>query len=318
MKTLITGATGFIGKHVIQALKKRGHEISILTRDPVGANKKINIPCHIFKWEPEKNLIPEQAFHNMDAIVHLAGENIAGGRWTKSKKNKIERSRVLATNNLIKHVKALKTKPNVIVSASAIGFYGDNGENLIDETSPPSEGFLSQVCQSWEKEILQIAQKEIRTVSLRIGVVLGHGGGAMKQILLPFRFALGGRLGKGNQWMSWIHVEDLAEMFAYGIENTNLNGVYNAVSPSPVTNLEFTKTLSQVINQPAELPVPAFALKIIFGEMSEILLNSQRVSNEKISKAGFKYKFKELKCALEDICEQEKPIFSLEQWCSNS
>ncbi len=318
MRTLITGATGFVGKYVIQALRKKGHEISILTRNPKSTNKIVNFPCNIYKWDPEKDFIPKQAFNNVGAIIHLAGENIAGGRWTKSKKEKIKRSRVLITKNLMKQVITLKQKPKVIVSASAIGFYGDNGDSFIDESSPPGIGFLSKLCQSWEKATLPLAQHEIRTVALRIGMVLGHGGGAIKRILPPFRFALGGRLGTGTQWMSWIHVEDLANLFVYSIENTNLNGIYNAVSLSPVTNSDFTKTLSRVINQPADLPVPALALKLIFGEMSQILLNSQRVSNKKIMQTGFRYKYNELEIALEEICKQEQPIFSLDQWCSNS
>ena len=291
MKVLVTGATGFIGNQVVTTLHNNGHQTVVLTRNVQKAEVRLPHSCQVFHWDPNEQIIPEEAFDHVNAVIHLAGENIAEGRWTSDKKDRIKDSRVLSTRTLMKGLRKSKIKPDVLVSASAVGIYGDHRDELITEDSDKDCGWLADVCYLWEKEVSKAQEVEIRTVSLRIGVVLGHDGGAMKKMLPPFRMALGGNLGDGKQWMSWIHVHDLAEMFVHAIENTELKGTYNAVSPHPVTNKIFTETLAKVVNRPVFFSVPRFALKLFLGEMSAILLNSQYVSSDRIWNTGFKFRF---------------------------
>ena len=271
----VTGSSGFIGRRLTERLRAEGHtvrEIS-LRRGPV-----IVPVCH--------------------AVVHLAGEPVAQ-RWTRSARDRIRNSRVEGTKSL---VKALSERPPpVLISASAIGYYGSRGDEILTETSKPGGDFLAQVVIGWEREARSAEQFGVRVVPLRFGVVLGRGGGALKKILLPFRLGLGGRLGSGRQWMSWIHLDDLIALIGFAIESAQCTGAMNAVAPHPVTNDEFTHDLARALHRPAVFPVPEFGLKLLYGEMSQVILGSQRVTPEAALQAGFEFRFPELGPALRQI-----------------
>ena len=283
-KIVITGATGFVGKKLCLELFKRGYELKILCRDPVSARKSIGLPADFIRWDVAR---PLDANHFEDAagVIHLAGESVAGGRWTKDRKEKILLSRTETTAALCKAMQACQRPPRVLVGAGAIGIYGDAGDTLLTETSTSGTGFLADVCRFWESAYEGFKG---RCVVLRTGVVLGYGG-ALDKMLLPFRLGAGGPLASGNQWMSWIHIDDLVKMYIYCLENDQCSGAINAVAPTPVRNTEFTKQLGRAVGMPAFFPVPKPALKIIFGEMSSILLDSQRVSADKIRSLGFSF-----------------------------
>ncbi len=311
MKILISGATGFIGRQVILYLRDRRHEIVVLTRDSQKAPVRLPIACPVFSWQGADLPPPREAFAGVDAVVHLAGENIIS-RWTSSRKKEIIISRVESTRQLVSAMQNLNHQPKVFVCASAIGYYGDRGDESLDESAEPGEGFLPDLCRQWEQEARQAEESGIRVVSLRIGVVLGHDGGALLPMLPPFRMGLGGKVGSGKQWMSWIHVRDLAGLILHAIETDTIKGPLNAVSPQPVPNVEFTQTLATVLKRPHLFPVPGFVLKIIMGEASQVVLTSQRVTARKA--VGFEFVFPELKAALEDICSREDHVLLMEQW----
>ena len=314
MKVLVTGATGFIGKKLVGQLISRGHDVSILTRDAEGASQRLPVNCEVYEWRPELYPPTFEAFKEVNAVIHLAGENIADGRWTESRKKSIKDSRVLSTRNLVNAMKSLYHTPEVFLSASAIGFYGNGRPIELYEDLPGGKGFLADVCQEWEHEIFKTENIGVRTIALRIGLVLGYDGGAMKKMLAPFWAGLGGKLGGGDQWMSWIHVKDLVNMMIYAIENPGIQGAYNAVSPNPVTNKVFTKSLGRALQRLTILPVPEFALKIIFGEMSDLLLGSLKASSTKILESGYKFKYPDLSSALNDICQNSSNEFIVEHW----
>jgi uncharacterized protein (TIGR01777 family) len=311
MKILVTGATGFIGRQVVLYLRDRGHEIVVLTRDVQKAPVRLPIACPVFSWQGSDQPPPREAFAGVDAVVHLAGENIIN-RWTSSRKNKIIKSRVESTRQLVAAMQGLSQKPKIFVCASAIGFYGDRGDESLDESAEPGQGFLSDLCRQWEEAAQRAEESGIRVVSLRIGVVLGHDGGALQPMLPPFRMGFGGKVGSGKQWMSWIHVRDLAGLILHVINTDSVQGPVNAVSPHPATSVVFTQTLAEVLKRPHLIPVPGFVLKIIMGEASEVVLTSQRVTARKA--AGYEFKFPELKAALEDICAREDHVLLMEQW----
>jgi len=311
MKILITGATGFIGRQVILHLRDRGHTIVVLTRDAEKAPVRLPIACPVFSWQNADQPPPREAFADVDAVVHLAGENVIN-RWTSSRKKEIIKSRVESTRQLVATMQELARKPKVFVCASAIGYYGDRGDESLDESAEAGEGFLPDLCRQWEEAARQAEEAGIRVVSLRIGVVLGHDGGALQPMLPPFRLGFGGRVGSGKQWMSWIHVRDLAGLILHALETEPVKGPLNAVSPQPVSNVEFTQTLAAVLKRPHLFPIPGFALKIIMGEASQVVLTSQRVTARKA--AGYEFVFPELKVALADICAREDHELLMEQW----
>lgn len=292
MKTVVvTGATGFVGKRLTLELLKRGYLVRVHTRDEKRARDGLRLPVTF-----HEKLTPE-LFEGASAVFHLAGENVAGSRWSPQAKKKILESRTKATDEIIRTIRQTKTPPTTFISASAIGIYGDRGDKILSEESSYGQDFLAEVCRGWE---LSGAAFSGRKVFLRTGIVLGHGG-ALEKMLLPFRLGAGGKLASGKQWMSWIHVDDLVSMYVYALENERMSGAYNAVAPQPVTNQAFTKTLADVLGRPALFPVPAIALKLLFGEMSTVLLGSQRVSSRKIQSEGFSFRFSGLTDALTDI-----------------
>lgn len=297
MKILISGGTGLIGKELTKQLKNDGHEVVLLSRTS-GTGK--------VEWNPEQGKFDASLIKGFDAVVNLAGESIAGdnpiqGRWTASRKEKILNSRIKATKLLSEAILNSENTPKVFVSASAIGFYGDRSDEKLTEESSNGKGFLAEVCNAWEKES-QITKDKTRLVNARIGIVLSKDGGALASMLPPFKVGVGGILGNGKQYMSWISIEDAARSIIHCITNENVSGIINIVSPNPVTNFDFTKILGNVIKRPTIFPVPTFGIKILFGEMGEeLLLSSGRVIPQKLIDTGFKFKFEHLANALKII-----------------
>jgi uncharacterized protein (TIGR01777 family) len=253
-------------------------------------------------WDPSAPLLPE-AVSGFDAVIHLAGESIFG-RWTAAKKSKIRNSRVSGTFNLASALARAREKPNVFVCGSAIGYYGNRGEELLSEESAPGSGFLAQACQAWEEATMPAVQADIRTVHLRTGIVLSPKGGALGAMLLPFKMGLGGRIGDGRQWMSWIDVQDMVGAIHHILKNDLLQGPVNMVAPKPVMNEEFVKTLARVLSRPAILPMPALAVKAVFGEMGEeLLLASQKVEPGKLISSGYPFRQRELSKSLQHLLQ---------------
>ncbi|MDA0692836.1 MAG: TIGR01777 family oxidoreductase [Nitrospinae bacterium] len=318
MKILVTGATGFIGKELVKKLSEKGHEIVVLTRNSESASFHLPVHCKIKTWNPEENALSPSTLKGVEAVINLAGEGIADRRWSATRKRQIMQSRVMSVRRLVDAMKVMDNKPKVFVSASAIGFYGDRGEMLLDETISTGNGFLSEVCQAWENETFKAQELGVRTVTCRVGMVLGHDGGALNKMLPPFKMGLGGRLGNGSQWMSWIHIDDLVNMMIHAVETPALDGIYNAVSPNPVRNDDFTKVLGDVLKCRTIFPVPGFVLKIGLGELSDLLLSSQKVSARKICDSGFTFKYPQLKEALEEVCGHSCHELQMEQWVPQS
>ncbi len=286
----LTGASGFLGRKILDLALRRGHEITAFTRDPRRA-----IPgCTMRAFSLEKP--PD--IEGCEAIVHLAGENVAG-LWTAGKKRRIVDSRVLGTRRVVEAIDAAQAKPEVLVSCSAIGIYGDRGDEELVETAPAGAGFLAETVQAWEAEATRA--RGVRVAMIRTAVVLGPGGGALRAMTLPFRLGLGGRLGSGRQWMSWIHLEDIAQLFLFAVENLDVRGPVNGGAPWPVRNAEFTQALARAVHRSAFLPVPAFALKALLGGFSAELLDSKRVLPAAVLDQGFGFRFPELEGALKNL-----------------
>lgn len=305
MKVLVTGGTGFVGRPLVSKLVQSGHDVVVLSRNVEKAKASFSEPVSVFPWNAETGTPPIEAYQGVEAIIHLAGESIAAGRWTQAQKKKILDSRVLSTQNLLKGAIEAKAKLKAVVTASAIGIYGDRGNDALSETSPQGIGFLADVCRAWEKASNYPGLESVRKVNLRIGIVLEKNGGALQKLLPIFKLGGGGPVGNGKQWMSWIHREDLVEMIVFALTHDNVQGVYNAVTPNPSTNAQFSKALGQALSRPAFLPAPGFALKLAMGEMSDLVLASQKVEAKKIQEAGFKFKFANIQEALNDICKKK-------------
>jgi len=270
MKILVSGSHGLVGKALISSLTSDGHQIIRLVRNKPGGAAEI-------EWHPNEGRIDAGALEGLDAVVHLAGESIASGRWSDEKKRAIRDSRVKGTALLSDALARLSSPPSVLVSASAIGYYGDRGDEVLTETSAPGKDFLSSVCVEWEQATKPAVEKGIRTVHARFGIILDANEGALAKMLMPFRMGIGGRIGSGKQWMSWIAIEDVVNGLK-SVMASNASGPVNFVAPNPVTNAEFTKTLGRVLSKPTLFPVPAFGARLAFGEMADaLLLSSQRV-----------------------------------------
>lgn len=308
MKILITGATGLVGTRLTEELFLNGFDdIRILTRKKSRTQKEILLPVEVYEWNPEAMYMEEGALEGVNVVIHLAGDNIAEGRWTEEKKNKILQSRTLSSHLLIQEIKKLPIPPQKIISSSAVGIYGSHLTNdLFDSTSSLGNDFLANVCKEWEKNILNHNIKGLNTHFIRTGVVLANTGGALMKMLPAFMMGVAGKLGSGNQYMSWIHIDDLVNQFIFLLKNNSEQRVYNGVAPRPVTNKEFTKILGKVLSRPTLFPVPAFALKGMFGEMADILLKGQNVSAKEFLKEGFVYKYPNLEMALEDLLKHTK------------
>lgn len=300
MRVLVTGATGFIGKRVVNYLLNSGDEVVVLTRNVAEARNKLGEKCHYYEWkETTGTLPPEEAFRGVEGIINLMGEGIAEKRWSEEQKKKIYDSRIMSTGNLIKRIEGLQERPQVFVSASAIGIYGDRGEEEISEESSPAHDFLAKVCIDWEAVANKAKELGLRVVLVRTGVVLGPNGGALKKMLPAFKFGAGGVIGDGHQYMSWIHVDDLAQMYVTCLKNPEVQGAVNGTAPHPVSNKEFTKTLGKTLHRPTIAAVPAFVLKLIFGEMSKVLLAGAKVIPRKIREKNFNFQYPTLDRALD-------------------
>ena len=296
MRVLMSGASGLLGSAIGRALEADGEALTRLVRDGAQGDNQI-------AWEPGKSLTLPSGF---DAVIHLAGEGVVG-RWTAAKKERVRDSRVLGTRTIAEAVTRMDVKPRVMVAASAIGFYGSRGDEVLNEESTSGTGFLAEVCREWEAASEPVERTGVRVVHIRIGVVLSTHG-ALGKMLLPFRVGLGGRLGSGKQWLSWIHVDDVVGAVQHVLGNETVSGPVNLVGPNPVTNAEFTKALGHALSRPTIFPVPALALRFALGEMAdEALLASQRVQPQRLLASGYLFRFTELGEALAEILAK-KPV----------
>jgi uncharacterized protein len=292
-RILVSGVSGPIGAALLPSLRTNGCAVFRLVRGPAKGDDQIS-------WDPSAPVEPETV-SGFDAVIHLAGESIFG-RWTAGKKSKIRDSRVVGTFSLSSALAQAAEKPKVFVCGSAIGYYGNRGDELLREESAPGTGFLSEVCQDWEEATTPAVQADIRTAHIRTGIVLSPKGGALGAMLVPFKLGLGGRTGSGRQWMSWIDVRDMVGAIHHILKNDLIQGPVNMVAPKPVTNAEFASTLAGVLSRPAIFPLPAFAVKLAFGEMGEeLLLGSQKVEASKLISSGYPFRYRELRGSLQAI-----------------
>ena len=296
MKLVVAGATGFIGSALCSRLIEQGHSLAVLTRSPPTRAASPNIKRHI--WNPPSSGSLQPAINGADGIINLAGEPIAARRWTARQKAKIRSSRIDATSTLVEAIADAKEKPKFLINGSAIGYYGAHDEEQLTEEAGPGGDFLARVCVEWESEARKAGGYGLRVVLLRTGIVLGRGGGALAKMVPPFRFFVGGPLGSGKQWMSWIHLEDEIGLIQFLIENPQTHGAVNATAPNPVTMKEFCKMLGSGIHRPSWAPVPAFVLRLMLGEMAEMLLTGQRVLPSKAQSLGYRFKHPTLSEAL--------------------
>jgi hypothetical protein len=295
-RVLLSGASGLIGRALLPSLKSRGFRVSRLTRGAASGDDRIH-------WDPSQPLAPETV-SDFDAVIHLAGESVIG-RWSSAKKTKIRDSRVVSTRHLAEAVARAGDRPRVLITASAVGYYGDRADEVLRENSSSGGGFLAEVCREWEEANQPATDAGIRTVQLRTGTVLSADGGALKKMLPPFRMGVGGNLGSGRQWMSWIHIQDWIGALHHILKTDLLQGPVNLVASKPVTNADFTQTLGSVLFRPTIFPVPAFAAKIAFGQMAvEVLLASQRVEPTKLVTSGYPFQYSDLRKALESILQR--------------
>lgn len=301
MNILVTGSTGLVGSALLPSLKSEGHRVIRLVR-----SSEEEGPDAV-RWDPERGTVDSSRLTEVDAAVHLAGENLAEGRWTDEKKRRIRESRSKGTRLLSETLAGLERRPNVLVSASAIGIYGSRGDEILNEQSSSGDDFLAEVCREWELATQPAAQAGIRVANLRFGVILSGKGGALAKMLFPFRAGLGGKLGDGRQYMSWLAIDDAVGAIVHALKDESLRGPVNVVTPYPVTNAEFTKAMGRVLSRPTIFPVPAFAARIAFGEMAdETLLSSQRVEPKRLKESGFVFKYPELEGALRHVLKKSR------------
>jgi len=292
----VTGASGLVGRALTRALEATGRGVHPLVRRPPRPDTRE------IRWDPETGEVDTESLRGFSAVVHLAGENIASGRWTPRRREVIRRSRVEGTRALAEALARMKAPPRTLLCASAVGYYGHRGDEVCTEESPPGEGFLPEVCAAWEAAADPAREAGIRVVHARIGVVLSREGGALPRMLPPFRLGLGGPVGSGKQWMSWIALDDLTALIEHCLDDPSLAGPVNAVAPHPAINREFAKTLGRVLRRPAVLPLPAFAVRLLLGEMGrDLLLASARAVPEAALRAGFAFRFPRLEYALRHV-----------------
>jgi uncharacterized protein (TIGR01777 family) len=300
MKILITGATGLIGRAICRRLADEAHQLVVLSRRPEGAGIE---GAKVFRWEPALGPPESGVWEGVDAVIHLAGEPVAASRWTDEQKRRIRDSRVIGTRHLLEGIKEATDRPKILVSGSAVGFYGNRGDEHLDERSAPGQGFLPDVCRQWESEALRGQAMGVRVVLVRTGVVLSTNGGALEKMLLPFKLGLGGRIGDGRQWFPWIHIDDIAGIFCHALFSAGLSGPVNGVAPGIVSNGEFTDALAAALRRPVIFSVPEFVLKIVMGEMAEVVLHSQRVIPRVAIDSGYRFRFQMLRPALRSLLE---------------
>jgi uncharacterized protein len=299
MKLIITGATGFIGSILTDRLWNQFHSLVLLSRRPpseVGVSKK-----EWFAWTPPSGGVWERALDGADGVVNLAGEPIAAKRWSKEQKERLRASRIDSTRALVNAIAKAKVKPKFLVNASAVGYYGAHGDEVVTETTPPGSDFLSRLCADWENEALKAEAHGVRVARIRTGIVLGRGRGALAKMVPPFRMFAGGPLGSGKQYMPWIHIEDEIGLLLFLIENEKAHGPFNATAPNPVRMEEFAKALGEVLNRPSWISVPPSALALITGEMADMLLTGQNAVPEAATKLGYTFKYSMIGAALQSL-----------------
>lgn len=297
MNILITGGTGFIGQELRESLLKEGHHLVIITRSPKKYEDEAASNQRFISWE--EDLVSEM--ENCDAVINLAGENIFGQRWNEEVKKRIYDSRIETTRSLVDAMEKTESKPSVFISASASGIYGNRGDEVLTEDAKTAEDFLAEVCKDWEKESQRATEIGVRVANPRIGIVFEEGGGALEKMIPPFKFFVGGPIGDGKQYMSWIHRTDLIKALIFPIEKEEMKGAYNMCSPNPATMNEVAETLGDVMNRPSFFRVPKFALDIAFGEAAQPITGSIRMQPKKLQVSGFEFRFEELEEALADI-----------------
>ena len=295
MKFVVTGASGLVGHRLVPSLESKGHEVLRLVRNAPADPKEV-------RWDPSKGTIDAGALEGVDAAVHLAGENLAEGRWTDEKKRRIRESRVKGKRLISETLAGLARKPEVLVSASAVGFYGSRGAEVLTEESSSGGDFLADVCREWEQATEAAEAAGVRVVHVRFGVILSGEGGALKKMLFPFRMGVGGKIGSGEQYVSWVTIDDAVGAIEHALENKTLSGPVNVVAPRPVTNREFTKAIGGALSRPTIFPVPEFALRLLFGEMADAtLLSSQRAEPARLKESGYVFKHPEIGEALRHV-----------------
>jgi len=300
MKALVTGGTGFVGRQLLELLDRP----TVLSRDVSRGQRAVGQSAgRVVGWDPQAGPPPTEAFEGVDVIFHLAGESVAEGRWTSAQKARIRESRVVGTQNLVAGIARAKPRPRVLVSASAVGYYGDRGEEELTEASAPGDDFLADVCVEWERAARVAEQHGVRVVLARTGIVLGQGG-ALAKMLTPFKLGAGGPLGNGRQWMPWIHGADLARLYLHAADTTSIQGPMNAVGPHPVRNSEFTKALGRALHRPAFMPAPYLGLRLVFGEFAKVLFASQRVIPQVAIDTGFHFEYPQIAAALAEILKR--------------
>lgn len=297
-EVLVTGGTGFIGRVLCRRLVENGYGVTVLSREPEAVPRLCGEGVRGVR--SFSDLGTDACF---DAVVNLAGAPIADRRWSEARKAVLEKSRIGLTDDLINWMAQLKVRPKVLVSGSAVGFYGAQGENEVDETTAPNDEYQHRLCRDWERAALRAGDLGVRVCILRTGLVVGKGGGFLKKMLPPFRLGLGGPIGEGRQWMPWVHMEDLTGLILFLIEHEELSGAFNGTAPEPVTNREFAHALGRALHRPAFLPLPAFFLKTVFGEMSRLLLTGQRAIPRAAINAGYRFRYTTLDAALNDVLQ---------------
>jgi len=300
-KIVITGATGSIGRRLVDELVSRGDEVTIFSRKPEEAEKKIANESLFVKWDYLKPDEWKKYLNGTDAVVHLAGANLGARRWNEEYKKLAYDSRIISTRNLVEAIKSVEQKPKAFICASAVGIYGDRYDEVLDETSSLGNDFLAKLCRDWEKEAEKVEELGIRRVSVRTGLVLLKDEGVLKKLLLPFKLFVGGPLGNGKQWVPWLHIDDMVGIYLHAIDSEKVSGAINAASPGIVQMKEFAKTFGKVLKRPSLFPVPKLALKLVAGELGEYAVMSQRTSVEKVINSGYKFKFENLEAALQDL-----------------
>ena len=300
-RIVITGSTGFIGKKLACELIQRGDKVIIFSRDVEKAKSIIPKAEEYVEWNYKTLSVWTKYFENCDAVIHLAGTNLFAKRWNYSFKKEILKSREVSTKNLVEAIGKSQNKPSVFISASGVGYYGNGSDNILSENSPSGNDFLSDVCKVWENEAAKVEAYGVRNVRVRTGLVLSPNDGALKQMLQPFKLFIGGPLGNGKLWASWLHIDDIVGIYIHAIDNKEICGAVNAASPNPVRMNEFAQTLGKALNRPSLFPVPKFMLRIVVGEAAEIITASQRIDVKKLLNSGYKFKFEKLENALKDL-----------------
>ena len=307
MRIIITGATGLIGTKLSSQLAKRGDDVTVFTRSPDIPRKELNYKIKFEKWDYNKPKEWRDSLNGKDAVIHLAGANLNAKRWNDRYKKIVYDSRINSTRQLVNAIKDCEDKPKILITASAVGIYGDREDDLLTENSDFGNDFLSKLCTDWEKEAEKIEEYNVRRVSLRIGYILSRENGLLKKLFLPFKFFIGGPLGHGRQWFPWIHIEDLMSIFHYVLENEKLKGAINCASSEKVRMKDFADAFGNALNRPSLFPVPKFVLKIIAGEIANAVVSSQKISVDKLLASGFKFKYGNLYKALKNLLQKNIP-----------